>query len=229
MWSADRNDSLLDGQRHNGVLTVTPDSTTTYTLYTDYGELPRCPATTSITMNPLVPPKAQMRVSPEQLSPEHLTYEARDISESYFLTRTWLIDSVVQPNDNYIIYGEAAPTADTVEVWLVLYDGHCSDTAIALLPIRRSSFETPNAFTPDADNNNRFTVAGINIAEYEINIYNRRGILVYHSTDIGAGWDGRNLHGEPCPPGSYVYHVRYSTIYRPSLFQKVIGSVLLIR
>lgn len=229
LWVADTNDTLLDSQRHSSTLTVAPPTTTTYTLYTDYDERPMCPATTQITLNPFRRPKAQMHVTPAQLTPQSLTFEARDISPAGYLSRAWYIDSVEQPTTAYTLYGEATEEADTVEVWLVVYDGHCSDTAIALLPIRRSDLIMPNAFMPDVEGNNRFIVAGINISGYEISIYNRRGVLVYHSKDISEGWDGRTMSGEPCPPGNYIYHLRYSTTYRPSSYQKVIGSVLLIR
>ena len=229
LWSADRGDSLLDRQRHSATLDVAPDSATTYTLFTDYDERPRCPATTAISLEPLTRPTALMRVTPQQLAPEHRTFEARDIGEQPYEARAWYIDGEEQPTTSHILYGEAAEEADTVEVWLVVYDGHCTDTAIALIPVRRSTFLLPNAFTPDAESNNRFTVEGLNISGYEITIYNRRGLTVYHSTDIGQGWDGRDLNGNPCPPGNYVYHLRYSTTFRPTSFQKEIGSVLLIR
>ena len=229
LWTADTNDTLLDSQRHSGTLTVAPTTTTTYTLFTDYADRPMCPASTQVTLNPLTRPTAKMHVTPAQLTPQSLTFEARDISPAGYASRAWFIDSVEQPTRAYTLYGEATDEADTVEVWLVVYDGHCSDTAIALLPIRRSDLIMPNAFMPGVEGNERFTVAGLNISGYEISIYDRRGMMVYHSEDIGQGWDGRNMRGEPCPPGNYIYHLRYSTTYRPSSYQKVIGSVLLIR
>ena len=112
---------------------------------------------------------------------------------------------------------------------MVVYDGHCSDTAIALLPVQRSNFALPNAFTPGGESNSHFTVSGYNIASYEISIYNRRGVLVYHSEEMDEGWDGRSLAGDECPTGSYVYHIRYSTVFKPTSYQKIVGSVLLIR
>ena len=85
-------------------------------------------------------------------------------------------------------------------VWLVVYDGHCYDTAIALLPVQHSDVELPNIFTPDAETNNRFTVYVHNIANYELRIYNRRGMLVYHSTNSNDSWAGKDMNGHPCPP-----------------------------
>lgn len=229
LWTADTNDAQLDSQRHSATLTIAPTTTTTYTLFTDYGDRPMCPASTEITLNPLTRPTAKMHVTPAQLTPQNLSFEARDISPEGYASRSWYIDSVEQPTTAYTLYGEATDGADTVEVWLVVCDGHCSDTAIALLPIQRSGLVMPNAFMPGIEGNDRFRVAGHNISGYEISIYDRRGMMVYHSTDIGEGWDGRNMRGEPCPPGNYIYHLRYSTTYRPASYQKTTGSVLLIR
>ena len=83
--------------------------------------------------------------------------------------------------------------------------------------------------TPDAETNREFYVEGYNIKRYEINIYNRRGVLVYRSNDISGRWDGRNLEGYNCPSGNYVYYILYSTVYRPNSMQKMVGSVLLVR
>ena len=229
MWNADRDDSLLDGRRRRDSITVAPTRTTTYTIYTDYGELLQCPETKSVTLHPFSKPVAQMRITPQQLAPGHLSFEARDVSGENYVNRIWYVDSTAQESGSYLFRGEAAEEADTVEVWMVVYDGHCSDTAIALLPVQRSNFALPNAFTPGGESNSHFTVNGYNIASYEISIYNRRGVLVYHSEEMDEGWDGRSLAGDECPTGSYVYHIRYSTVFKPTSYQKIVGSVLLIR
>lgn len=227
LWSCDTEDSIPDSTA--AIITVSPEYPTAYTLYTDYEETPRCPATTTVKVDPFVKPQAVMRVTPQMLSQEHMSFEARDLTEGDLLERAWYIDSALVNTTDRVIYGKAAPDADTCVVWLMVYDGHCYDTAVAVLPVQRSEIALPNIFTPDAESNNRFIIYVRNISGYEINIYNRRGMLVYHSTDINAGWDGRDMHGYPCPPGSYVYHLRYSTVYKPNAYQKAIGSVMLIR
>ena len=60
-------------------------------------------------------------------------------------------------------------------------------------------------------------------------IYNRHGMLVFHTTDINQPWDGRNIAGEPCPTGNYVWHLRYTSVTRPGAFREESGTVLLIR
>jgi gliding motility-associated-like protein len=70
---------------------------------------------------------------------------------------------------------------------------------------RRAQLFYPNAFTPDGDGlNDRFFPEYLFIREYDLNIYNRWGELVYSSKDIEEGWDGL-ISGEEGPEGSYTY------------------------
>lgn len=72
----------------------------------------------------------------------------------------------------------------------------------------------PNAFSPNGDgSNDYFTTFGQSVFDYQIDIWNRWGELVYHSEDVGEisnmndGWDGR-FQGEEQEIGTYVYRVR---------------------
>ena len=112
---------------------------------------------------------------------------------------------------------------------LVISDGHCSDTALHLLPTLYSTLLAPNVFTPDEDINNAFFFTGHGILTAEIHIYNRFGALVFQSSDFNARWDGRNRKGEPCPTGSYVWTIRYTSQALPTSFKTATGSVLLLR
>ena len=70
----------------------------------------------------------------------------------------------------------------------------------------------PNAFSPDGDGlNDEFKVIGNsdNISTFHMYIYDRWGTLVFESSDISAGWDGK-YKGNPSPTGAYVYKVEYS-------------------
>ena len=227
-WFSNPDDPRLNDQRHNAEISVWPDTVTTYRLYADYSPEPRCPTITELTLEPLVLPEAKMRVTPLMLSPENLSFEARDISEEY-AGRQWFINNELLDWTGRTIHSTAEPDADTVRVKLVVFDNQCTDTALALLPVQRSDLYIPNAFTPGADDNQTFYVQGLQIAFYEISIYNRRGVLVYHSNDIGAHWDGNNMAGEHCPSGNYIYHILYSTNYRPASKQKIVGQILLVR
>ena len=85
----------------------------------------------------------------------------------------------------------------------------------------------PNCFTPLQTTNNLFIVKGINISSFEIYIYNRWGMLVWHSTDINESWNGR--HKETlCPQGTYTYIINYTGSSDTGRQQQV-GTVTIIR
>ena len=86
----------------------------------------------------------------------------------------------------------------------------------------------PNAFTPNKDGVNdvfRLRYPG-NLANYDLQIFNRWGVMVFHSTDPFGSWDG-SLHGESSPQGTYVWIVRYMN--RSGKAQTLNGTVVLIR
>jgi len=119
---------------------------------------------------------------------------------------TWIF------SDGYILTGERArrqfsrPLPDTVTVTLRSCNqfGCCADTTIGFRPEIRSVW-FPNIFTPGESINNRFgPVTSCQAAEFEIFIYNRWGLLVYHTTDISMPWDGTH-DNTPCSQGAYAY------------------------
>ena len=110
---------------------------------------------------------------------------------------------------------------------VVNIDG-CTDTTYQDYPIQKYALWVPNSFTPDGDFNTLFKVAAYNISDYEMFIYNREGLLVFHSTDLEESWDGTH-NGKPCVQGSYVYVINYKTKLKSSSPMEKVGSVLLIR
>ena len=57
-------------------------------------------------------------------------------------------------------------------------------------------------------------------------IYERKGRLVYQTVDINKGWDGLDIKGNNVPPSTYVYVIR---VYSGDQLIEKNGSVLLIR
>lgn len=84
----------------------------------------------------------------------------------------------------------------------------------------------PNAFTPNEDGRNPVFLPIFRypeeIEEYQMEIYNRWGVLVFISEEQRFGWDGANGM-----EGVYVVKVYYKT--RGKKPQTVMGSVTLIR
>ena len=84
----------------------------------------------------------------------------------------------------------------------------------------------PNAFTPDAETNNRFVIqTSLPVEEFEMTVYTRNGLLVWHSEDINQMWDGTR-NGTPLPQGAYVYHWRLKSNNR---VRSGLGTITLLR
>jgi gliding motility-associated-like protein len=84
----------------------------------------------------------------------------------------------------------------------------------------------PNAFTPNNDGRNDiFKVVNITTEKItELNIFNRWGILIYHSQN-NSGWDG-TYNNILQSTGVYLYYITYSN--NDSIFI-MRGNVTLIR
>ncbi len=74
----------------------------------------------------------------------------------------------------------------------------------------------PNAFSPNGDGHNDYFMpvgSGITLDFFEMRIYNRRGNLVYLTTDINKPWDG-DVTGKDYDENTsevFVYHITVRT------------------
>lgn len=64
----------------------------------------------------------------------------------------------------------------------------------------------PSAFSPNGDLlNDFFDVKGMAVDEFELNIFDRWGGLLFKSQDFDRKWDGTISNGSDAPIGAYVY------------------------
>ena len=88
----------------------------------------------------------------------------------------------------------------------------------------------PNAFTPNGDGlNDKFRIIGVqpeNITEFNLQIFNRLGQIIFSTSDITEGWDG-NFNGAKCPTDTYVWKMFYTDNKKTIITKK--GTVILIR
>ena len=89
----------------------------------------------------------------------------------------------------------------------------CADSiAKQLLVENNLIYYFPSSFTPDGDGlNDEFGVSGFRIDKiqnYQFQITNRWGEIVFYSEDINAKWNGKTSDGNKCMPGSYLWSVR---------------------
>ena len=72
-----------------------------------------------------------------------------------------------------------------------------------------TSVWVPSSFTPNGDNiNDLFTIKGSFVYDYEIQIFNRFGNILYHSRDMANSWDG-TFEGKRVKDDTYAYIVRF--------------------
>lgn len=65
----------------------------------------------------------------------------------------------------------------------------------------------PNAFTPNGDGlNETFGPKGEGITEFNMQIFDRWGILIFESNDLTVQWDGY-IQQDKAPVGVYVYKI----------------------
>jgi gliding motility-associated-like protein len=89
----------------------------------------------------------------------------------------------------------------------------CADSIAKQLLVENSLiYYFPSSFTPDGDGlNDEFGVSGFRIDKiqnYEFQITNRWGEIVFYSEDVNAKWDGKTSQGNDAMPGSYLWSVR---------------------
>ncbi|RZK62906.1 MAG: gliding motility-associated C-terminal domain-containing protein [Hymenobacter sp.] len=102
----------------------------------------------------------------------------------------------------------ATPTTTTTYV-LAAGAGYCADqSAVTVTVLRR--VRIPNAFTPNADNNDdTWQIAGIeDYPGNHVEVFNRWGQKMYEASGYGRSseWNG-TYKGEPLPIGTYYYVV----------------------
>lgn len=85
----------------------------------------------------------------------------------------------------------------------------------------------PNAFTPGRATNNVFRPIPVGISSLQFfRIYNRNGMLIFSTSQIGKGWDG-TYAGKPQDIGGYVWMVK-GTDYTGKIITKK-GTMVLVR
>ena len=86
----------------------------------------------------------------------------------------------------------------------------------------------PNAFTPNHDGRNDFFKPTINVevADYQLQIYNRIGQLIFKTKNYEEGWDGR-FKGQQVDAANYIYQISFRNT-NGKIFNYS-GSIVLIR
>lgn len=225
-WNSDIGWNAEWGDASGDRIWIAPRLPMLLTLTADYSLSPLCPVSVSVPLSPMLIPEASVEVSPEYLSDDKDNFLAIDRSRSS-TSRVWWVDDIFYGDDPQI-WCRPENNPDSVVITLIAMTEFCEDTAVKVIPYYRHNIFAPNAFTPGLSTNNRFSLAVSGLEDFDLAIYNRAGLLVFHSSDPSAAWDG-SYRGRPCPQGSYVWILSFSTADKPRQPQSQKGTVTLIR
>lgn len=106
----------------------------------------------------------------------------------------------------------------------------CSDSARATVFVEPFSLYIPNAFIPDEDGlNDEFKpITDFEILEWDFQIYNRWGEVVFKTNEYGEAWNGI-FNGVKCQDGLYAYVLTYRSCANPHNAEKITGHVSLLK
>ena len=113
-------------------------------------------------------------------------------------------NSLRNPNHTYHDTGTYCPQL------VVMNNKGCVDTITNCLEVYPIfTLYIPSAFSPNGDGvNDFFTAKGDYLKHFEMYIFDRWGMELYHTTDINQGWNGTVKSGSViCQEDSYVYSI----------------------
>ncbi|CAG4997577.1 hypothetical protein DYBT9275_01804 [Dyadobacter sp. CECT 9275] len=115
--------------------------------------------------------------------------------------------SAILSESPVLVVSPEVPTVYTVTVTSV---NNCTSTASTSVNVV-DQFYVPNIFSPDGDGkNDTFQISNIKDQILSISIYDRWGMLIFHSNGYEVPWNG-DYNGQKVQPGSYPYIIRSKT------------------
>ena len=221
-WTSAPPDPTLAAQEGRNPITVRPATTTTYTLVDANGN-----TIASHTVGVEPPPPLCIDNVPPYIEFDHPVVILRDCSEGRQRTSWDFYDGAHFAGERMRRI-MPLPMPDSVRVTMTSCNryGCCADTTITI-PTCTLSVWFPNVFTPDAEINNHFgCVTTHEVADFEMDIYNRWGLIVWSTKNINQPWDGTH-NGTPVKQEAYVYRWRLRDTSNRIL--SGIGTVTLLR
>ncbi len=174
-------------------------------------------------------PEAKFSVSPNQTDICHSEIQFTNLS-SLGQGYLYIFDDGTTSNEEnplhvYLEDGTLNPRM------LVTSEYGCQDTSFETIFIEPFTIYAPNAFTPDGDEaNNVFTpIVDLQIVEWNLQIYNRWGELIFESNDPNIGWDGTNAIGKVSQDGIYMWKLRYTSCEPANPEHLIKGHISLLR
>lgn len=180
-------------------------------------------------------PKANFSSAPNPTTMASPTIYFTDLSTGSPVSWSWVTfgdntDSSKTTENTQHTYGDTG----TYNVTLAIVNKWgCVDTITLPVDIQPMwTFYVPNAFTPNGDGmNDGFIGKGVGIIQYEMWIFDRWGMQLYHCTDMNSPWDGRvhtgTSSGQMCQEDTYVWLIDITDVFKNK--HRYVGRVSIIK
>ena len=165
-----------------------------------------CDSMLTVVLNYCTAPIPCVSLNRPYIDLDHPVVIFTDCSEGSVSSR-WLFSDGSVYTSSHLRRQFHQPLPDSLRVTLHTCNnlGCCTDTTFTI-GTRVLDVWFPNVFTPETEINNRFgAITTVEVTEFKLTIYNRRGQVLFSTTDPTASWDG-TCNGVSQPQGTYVYH-----------------------
>jgi len=183
-------------------ITVSPTTTTTYIV--SVTDQYNCATATDDVVVTFYPSSvAQFTFTPDTgiFTNELITFTNNSVNSATYLWNFGdaMTSTQVNPYHMYNVPG-------TYNITLITTSPNgCLDTTVVLVNVIEGLI-IPNVFTPNGDGyNDVFQVITSGIIDYDLQIYNRWGVLLFESSSTAIHWDGRTNAGVEAAEGTYFY------------------------
>ncbi|WP_262712270.1 PKD domain-containing protein [Mucilaginibacter phyllosphaerae] len=136
----------------------------------------------------------------------HPQYQGDNLSYSWEPATTLDLSNIAYPTSNAL---------ESTAYRLTITNGACMATAIINLKVIHEPL-VRNTFTPNGDGKNDFWEID-NLEVYPkvvVDVFNRYGIVVFHTTEPSNYWDGK-YKGQNVPAGTYYYTINLGNGKKP--------------
>jgi gliding motility-associated-like protein len=158
-------------------------------------------------------------------------YIFTDLSTSNTPLYSWLWDfgdgtTVLALNNDDVMHNYSS-SGSSITYLTVTDTNGCEDTASFAIEIPEE-LDAPNVFSPNNDGiNDIFQIVACGMEEYDIEIFNRWGMLIFKSAATRISWNGYTTAGSLAPPGTYFYIINATSESGVEFINK--GSLTLLR
>lgn len=183
-----------------------------------------CPDTDTVRVSVYPEPKAICEVTPVNAGAgSYISFESNSLNADKCTWHFGNGDSLDGCSTLYAYHKEG-----TYEIKLQVYSPYgCYSDTVCRAEITEFSFYIPNSFTPDGDGiNDYFSIAGRNILNFRMMIFDRWGNLVFQTDNIEHRWDGK-IKNQLAKEDVYVYKMEFTDIAENTY--KRMGRVALLR